>query len=276
MGDIYLSDIFTGLGELTQYKIHFAKNDGTEPLDAFMRGMDDWKYWNMYSNGANDFNRKYIFSLISFYPENDTWLFGGIWEVVDKPANFPRTKGFHYKIELTDLYKNFIGRLKIKYKHGDRNVRNVAEKYFPRLVVKELLTESYSTQVFPGYKNIDISFRTLEKIVEQDSAAWKNPLSVKGIYLITDVKSRKRYVGQAPGENGIWQRWTAYVSNGHGENVELKKLVNDKGMEYVRDNYKFTLLEIANEWDKDELNERESYWKRVLLSRDKSVGLNGN
>ena len=47
-------------------------------------------------------------------------------------------------------------------------------------------------------------------------------------------------------------------------------------MDYVRDNYKFTLLEIANEWDKDELNEREKYWKRVLLSRDVDFGLNKN
>ena len=166
MREIYLTEIFRDFGALTQYKIHFAKNDGTEPLDAFMRGMDEWKYWNMYSGGKDEFNRKYIFSLISFYPESDTWLFGGIWEVVDKPAEFSKTKGFHYKIELSEVYKSFIGRLKIKYRHNGRTVRNVAEKYFPKLIVKELLAESYSTQVFPGYKNIDVTFRTLEKIVK--------------------------------------------------------------------------------------------------------------
>ena len=57
---------------LREYKIHFAKYSGTEPLDAYIRDFNEWEAWNRWSNGKDDFNRKYIFSLMSFYPERDT------------------------------------------------------------------------------------------------------------------------------------------------------------------------------------------------------------
>ena len=123
MEKIYLSEVFADLGSLNDYKLHFAKNSGERPLDVFMysftNGTDDWEKWNRWSNGKDDFNRKYIFSLIQYHPENDTWLFGGIWEVVDKIQPFPREAGYHYKVQLCDKYKKFIGRLKISYAHRD-------------------------------------------------------------------------------------------------------------------------------------------------------------
>ena len=134
---IFLSEIMTGLKPLKQYKMHFAKYDKSdEPLDVYMNSFEEWKGWNEWSNGKDEFNRKYIFSLINFYPEKDTWLFGGIWKVVDHyPLKGP---GRHYRIELCDEYKKFIGRLKIKYAHKDRMVRNLMEKYFPQLILKEI------------------------------------------------------------------------------------------------------------------------------------------
>lgn len=285
MADIYLSELFTGLAPLENYKIHFAKRaDGSEPLDAFMRDMDEWREWNCYSKAhkddgtakkpRDDFNREYIFSLISFYPENDTWLFGGIWRVVNRDLTVGND--YPYTVELCDDYIKFIGRLKILFTHNERGVRNYMETYFPRLVVKELLDEEYSTYSFPGYKNLDVPFRTLENVIRKDNPAWKNALSLKGIYLITDTVTGKKYVGQAGGEHGVWQRWSDYIADGHGGDVDLKKLVDSKGMEYVRQHYKFTLLEIVQAWDESDIDDRESYWKRVLMSRMESVGHNKN
>lgn len=275
MQEIYLSEIFTGLGSLYDYKMHFAKRSGAfEPLDAFMRDMSEWENWNRYSSGKDDFNRKYIFSLISFYPEKDTWLFGGIWEVVDK--DFSAGNHHPYTIRLCDNYRNYIGRLKLSFTHNDRTVRNRMEHYFPSLIVKEILDEVYSTYTFPGYKNLDIPFKTLENVIKKDNLAWKNALTLKGIYLITDIKTGKRYVGSASGENGIWQRWSDYITDGHGGDVDLRKLVDSKGFEYVRENYKFTLLETVNDWNEDDIINRESYWKRVMLSRLDGLGHNKN
>lgn len=275
MENIYLSDIFTDLHPLTEYKIHFAKHDSTEPLDAYMRDFSEWELWNRWSKGKDHFNRKYIFSLIDFYPEQDTWLFGGIWEVISR--DFANGGDYPYEISLCPEYKNFIGRLKIKYAHKDRTVRNRMENYFSEFIVKEVLEEPYSIQAFPGYKNLDVPFSTLENVIHKDHPSWKNALTIKGIYLITDTKTGKKYVGKASGENGFWQRWSNYIYDGHGGDVDLKKLIDSNGgIDYARKYYKFTLLEIVESNIEKDIDDRESYWKRVLLSRMASVGHNKN
>ena len=255
--------------------MHFAKADPNEPLDAYMRDFSEWEWWNRFSNGKNDFNRKYIFSLINFYPERDTWLFGGIWEVLDR--DFINGGSFPYKISLCKEYQQFIGRLKIQYAHRERQVRNRMEIYFPQLIVKALLEEPYSIHPFPGYKNLDVSFITLENVIKKDHPSWKNALSIKGIYLITDTKTGAKYVGKASGQNGIWQRWSDYICDGHGGDVDLKKLIDDNGgLKYAQQYYKFTLREIVESNIEDDLDNRENYWKKVLLSRMDGIGHNKN
>lgn len=275
MGEIYLSEIMTKLQPLTEYKMHFAKSDGNEPLDVYMRDFNEWKSWNTWSNGNDEFNRKYIFSLINFYPERDTWLFGGIWEVLNR--DFKNGGNYPYTIQLCDEYKKFVGRLKVKYAHKDRKVRNLMENYFPRLVLKEILEEPYSIHAFPGYKNLDVPFMTLENVMSKDNAAWKNALMIKGIYLITDTKTGKKYVGKASGQGGFWQRWSDYIADGHGGDVDLAALMKaNGGLNYARKYYKFTLLEIVESNLEDDIDARESYWKRVLMSRMPEVGHNKN
>lgn len=273
---IYVSELMNELKPYEQYKMHFAKYDKeNEPLDVFMRSFDEWKGWNCWSNGKDDFNRKFIFSLIYFYPEPDTWLFGGIWEVIKTKYDGPKVEG--YDINLCDDYKKYIGRLKISYSHRDRAVRNRMENYFPELVVKEVLPEMYSVLPFPGYKKVDIPFTALENIINKDSLEWKNAISLKGIYLITDTESGMKYVGKASGENGFWQRWKDYINDGHGGDVDLKRLIASKGgLNHARKYYKFTLLEIVESNLEKDIDDRETYWKNVLMSRMPGVGHNKN
>lgn len=64
---IKISDILSGIGDVTEYKIHFAKHDKkAEPLDVYLAIFADWKGWNSWIKGKNEFNRRYIFSLINF------------------------------------------------------------------------------------------------------------------------------------------------------------------------------------------------------------------
>ena len=49
-----------------------------------------------------------------------------------------------------------------------------------------------------------------------------------------------------------------------------------KRLLYARENYKFTLLEIVESNIENDIDDRESYWKRVLMSRLESVGHNKN
>lgn len=114
-------------------------------------------------------------------------------------------------------------------------------------------------------------------MIVNDSAAWKGALQVKGVYLITDVSTGKKYVGKASGSGGFWQRWSDYISDGHGGDVDLRRLINSNGgMDYARKNYKFTLLEIVESSLEADIDDRENYWKRVLMSRMPEVGHNKN
>ncbi|MBQ9544188.1 MAG: GIY-YIG nuclease family protein, partial [Clostridia bacterium] len=83
------------------------------------------------------------------------------------------------------------------------------------------------------------------------------------------------YVGKASGTNGIWQRWSDYMADGHGGDVDLEKLIKKNGIDYIS-NYVFTLLEIVSGMAEEAIDERESYWKRVMLSRIDGFGHNKN
>ena len=254
-----------------QYKIHFAVWNGEEqPLDVFVRDRDDWKSWNRYRGKQNDFNRKFIFSLIRYYPLQDKWLFGGIFRVVERMED-------KYLINLEKESNEFIGRMLIHHPGPGVPGRSfLLENFYSKLLVSQIFEDSYSGEAFCGYENIEHGFSELEAIFNQNKQDWKTALqNVKGIYLITDSNNGKMYVGSAYNESGIWSRWKSYLSNGHGGNKDLKSVLNTKGIDYAKKHFRFSLLEYYSmKTDKQVIIDRELYWKRVLLSND--FGYNKN
>ena len=96
-----------------EYKVHFARYDRNidkHPLHVWVMDRRDWVGWQQYWPGRHDFNRRYIFSLMDFHLETDTWLFGGVFEVygIDE-----RDGHRSYRVELTDQGGPFVGRLKL-------------------------------------------------------------------------------------------------------------------------------------------------------------------
>ena len=267
---LLLSDIWP-IDRPQDYKIHFARwNQRNQPLDVFARDRQEWKGWQEYRPGRNEFNRPRIFSLIQFYHEQDIWLFGGVFEVV---ARFED----RYEVHLQEEGSELIGRLKLHYPYRARTTRPVMERHYKALVVQEILKEAYSGRTFPGFEEIDLSFEELEALVRNNRDDWRFSLaSVKGIYLITDTRTGRRYVGSAYGDHGIWGRWRQYAENGHGGNVELRRIANDPDLAYARANFRFALLEHRLDRTPDELIlAREAYWKRILFTRGEQ-GLNRN
>ena len=66
----------------------------------------------------------------------------------------------------------------------------------------------------------------------------------------------------------LLQRWSNYVSNGHGGNKELEALVECEGFDYVKDNFQYSILENYNaKVDDSIILDRESWWKETLQSR---------
>lgn len=91
---IMLEDIWP-LGNLTDYKLHFARWNGeSKPLEVWARDRQEWQEWQEYRPGRNDFNRPLIFSLMRFYHEADSWLFGGIFKMLTAPSNVYTGIGF--------------------------------------------------------------------------------------------------------------------------------------------------------------------------------------
>lgn len=79
---------------------------------------------------------------------------------------------------------------------------------------------------FPGFDRLVLDYAQLQAVMrEHRYASWRTALaSVIGIYLITDTRDGRQYVGKADGAESIRQRWNAYAANGHGGNVELRTL----------------------------------------------------
>ena len=150
------------------------------------------------------------------------------------------------------------------------------ENIYGNLEFSAILKNPYTGESFVGYENISLNFPMLKYALTQQD--WKAALeNVKGIYLIADKKTGKKYVGSAYGEYGIWARWNTYMENGHGGNKELKALLNKKkkSKKYAEDNFRFTLIEYWPFKTQDNfIIERESFWKEALLTR--KHGYNSN
>ncbi len=99
-------------------------------------------------------------------------------------------------------------------------------------------------------------------------ASWRTALSsVVGIYLITDTRDGRQYVGKADGAESVRQRWNVYATNGHGGNVELR------GLDPAT--FRYSLLRVFDpSTPTPEIDAAESHFKIALDSR--RHGLNRN
>lgn len=200
MNKIPIQSIFN-IKDASLYKFHCARWNGEcQPLDVYVEDKGTWVQWNTWRSSKNEFTRKYIFSLIDFYPENNVWLFGGIYEVLDR-HNIPNSHSYNIN-ELTE-FSNYVGRLKIHLPKPSRGRAFYLERYIDQMTVSELLKEPYSGECFPGYERIDHDFSALVSIFNNQKSDWKSALSnVKGVYVIFDKSNGKKYVGSAYGEDG--------------------------------------------------------------------------
>lgn len=274
MSKILIQSLFN-LQVPSDYKFHCARwNREREPLDVYVESKSDWFDWNTWRSSKDEFTRKYIFSLIDFYPENDIWLFGGIYEVLER-SNVPNSHS--YKIRELTEYSSFVGRLKIHLPKPSRGRAFYLEHHLDKMVVSEILKEPYSGERFPGYESIDHDFNLLVPIFKNQKPDWVSALSnVKGVYVIFDKSNGKKYVGSAYGEDGIWSRWSNYIGTGHGWTDGLTELIDQYGFEYALKNFKVTLLEYRPmTTDNAIIFARESYWKGVMLSSE-PFGYNKN
>lgn len=123
---------------------------------------------------------------------------------------------------------------------------------------------------FPGFDRLVLSYVQLQAVMREPRyQSWRTALSsVMGIYLITDTRDGRHYVGKADGLENIRQRWSAYAANGHGGNKELRTLDPST--------FRYSLLRVFDpSTPESDINIAESHYKEALASRVPH-GLNWN
>jgi hypothetical protein len=258
---------------------------GNAQIDILESFRSNRKYFEAYQSfqGYNKFGKaKHI---ASFSPgRSTTAVFLGLYNIKNHLHNDDLTKKHHsiidkfafpdewkwhkvsswYHLELNQTFEDLSERLIIDW--GKSTVSWVQNKDKRILEIKG----ANSIGEFVSYDEIQINYNQLQNLSKDviTNGTWINALSaVNGIYLIKDTSIGKLYVGSAYGDNGIYGRWMSYAKNGHGGNVELKKLNPN--------NFEFSILEIATKTaSADEVIHRESRWKEKLGTRQFGLNLN--
>ncbi len=187
--------------------------------------------------------------------------------------------GVSYEADEVERLKPYFNRVMVRW-HRTRQEQNqcvMFARLMDDLEVQSVLEDEYDGEEFPGYDSVSLSYSNLASIVRLGKRDWVNALrGQKAVYLITDTATGRLYVGSATSDKGmLLDRWTAYVDTLHGGDVKLKALVGEKGAEYVKRNFRYSILENFNaRVDDATILKRESYWKSVLDTR--THGYNGN
>ncbi len=179
--------------------------------------------------------------IISFIGENGTIArFIGIYKI-EGPDNERNTDKFCYKMTEVEGFDELKERIIIDWGPSaiswhqwlnDKNDKDIIE-----------ITAGFD-HIFPGYEKIILTLNQLKNIIlEKEYPEWKKMLSaVNCVYIITDRKTGKNYIGSTYGKEGIWDRWKEYAqTGGHGNNVTLKKLY-DQDNNYPN-NFSWSILE---------------------------------
>jgi len=258
-----LNSLLPDLNNDDVYRFHLAKQErgGTRPIDVLARSQSEWLGWQLYRGNKKE---RFIKDIVISFAQisGSKFLFGGVFNIINR-------QGEEYEVEYSDQYKELIGRLVIDYVGDNSRGTVFTPSYiFSNSRISCIYEYKYQGEPFTSYDDINHDFEHLDIIIRNQLNDWKVALSnVFGVYLLTDKQTGRYYIGSAYGADGIWGRWSDYVYGFHGNNKELKELYALHTAKYFKDNFKFTILEIMpTTKTPDEVIQRESMWKRKLLS----------
>ena len=276
MNNLYLNDLLHIKPEdIPNVKIRFNQFTGeVNPLDSYIQDPEivntQFFLWRTKQRYFNVGQVAICFLKLS----EDMWLLTTIKRIVKELDVY---EGINYEGEELEEYKPFFGRVIVKFHKTFQTQGVFYESVYQELEVNQILPTTFQGDDFPGYDKVRLSYEQLSTILNCGKRDWIAALeNQKAVYLITDKNNGKLYVGSATSDKGmLLQRWRNYVANGHGGNVELIDLVNRKGLEYIKQNFQYSILENYNaKVDDHVILERESWWKETLQSRN--FGYNSN
>lgn len=276
MEKIYLNDLLHfSEEEYGTIKIKFNQSNGREdPMELYQHNPEivnnQWLFWRSKQRYFYVGQIAVCFLKLSY----DTWLLTTIKKVTKELDVYD---GINYEGEELEQYKSYFGRVVIKYHKTSHQQGRYYSEICDELEVQQILPTIFDGDDFPGYDKVRLSYRQLESVLNRGKRDWIAALeNQKAVYLLTDKENGKMYVGSATSDYGmLLQRWRSYIANGHGGNKELVELANEKGFDYIKANFQYSILENYNaKVDDHIILERESWWKETLKTR--IFGYNSN
>lgn len=269
MAKIMLNDLLHfDAAEVPNVRVKFNISNGyDDPLDLYKTNPDEVNVtWFLWHDDRRYFNVGQT-AICLLKLRGDQWLLTTIKKIT---RLLDVTDGVGYDADEVKEYKQYFGRLVVEYHNPCRTMGRKYENVMDELEVVQILNEQYTGNEFPGYENVRLSYPLLKNIVDRQLPGWVDALrNQKAVYLITDTKTGKMYVGSATSQTGmLLQRWSSYAADGHGGNIELRELVKQQGLDYVKENFQYSILENYNaRMDDGYILKRESWWKETLCTR---------
>lgn len=269
MAKIMLNDLLHfDAAEVPNVRVKFNIYNGyDDPLDLYKTNPDEVNVtWFLWHDDRRYFNVGQT-AICLLKLRGDQWLLTTIKKIT---RLLDVTDGVGYDAVEVKEYEQYFGRLVVEYHNPCRTMGRKYENVMDELEVVQILNEQYTGNEFPGYENVRLSYPLLKNIVDRQLPGWVDALrNQKAVYLITDTKTGKMYVGSATSQTGmLLQRWSSYAADGHGGNVELRELVKQQGLDYVKENFQYSILENYNaRMDDGYILKRESWWKETLCTR---------
>lgn len=266
--------------ELKNTKIRFCQWNGEDnPIDLYKKNPNEllnWHYWNSQSYKEGQLT----IGIVKL--DGDDWLLFTVGKILKNLKLDYRGVGYEYEtlgyVEEKGIdYSDFYGRVIISYHKKMMSQFPNANTVIDEFIVKEILPSQFTGFDFPGYEKVSLSYNDLETIINGNYPSYKNALEhQQAVYVLTDRNNGKLYVGSATSmDKMLLARWKGYITTFHNGNKDLKELLEKEGPEYFKKYFQYSILENFNSnVDYHYVLERESYWKKVLDTRNHGYNKN--
>lgn len=243
-----------------------SKNHRDRILSLFCKQLEG--EGNVFDARINWSEHKYKYIAVFVKTVGLKSVFAGIYQKNSNPQNDVKTEDNVY-LQKTDYLDAYIGKLFIDWA-GERQAwkaRRCIKQLESKLEIKEISQDPIHKK-FQGFDHFSLNLNDFESLSATAIAVLEN---TTGIYLVTCLESGFRYVGSAyRDKGGFYGRFQDYAKQGDGGNLRIKAHNNH----YSPFAKIITILEVVLKEEK--IHEKETIWKKKLLSRHEVFGLNEN
>ena len=252
MDELYLNDLLRfSREEMERVKVRFnlQPKGGQDPMELYLENREKVNTeWLLAKKKKGFFQEGEIAIALVRLDDQGRWLLTTIKRITKALDVVSETGAIAYEASELEQYAPYFGRTVVRYHKTGQAPLWRYKKIHEKLVVDEILPAVYTGEGFPGYDQVRLSWQKLKRIAEQRPADWINALeNQKAVYLITDTSNGKLYVGSATSRNRMLMvRWESYVKTLHGGNKKLRRIVEEKGEDHIKNYFQYSILENYN------------------------------